>query len=897
MKKLLFLFMALSMVLNVTLAQKKKESKSTSKEPVLIDRELFFDNPEIAGGQLSPDGNMISFQKVYKGKMNVWVKKFDEPFEKAKPVTADTIRPIAGYFWTRDSKFILYVQDKGGNENFNVFAVNPAAAAEGPLSVPPSRNLTPMENVRAFIYNVSQSNPDLMWVGLNNRDQAWHDLYQLEISTGKLTLLRENKDRITGFYFDWDEKIRLATRSADDGSTEILRADADAFTKIYDCTPLESCGPAGFFDKDNKSFYLQSNKGDAENLTKLYLMNPDSKEVKLVEGDPLNKVDFGGVSVSDKRREIIFTSYTDAKPRYYFRDKKFEEHYNFLKKSFPGKELGFPSITEDETKALVSVYSDNDPGSVYFYDLTSKKVIKQYTPRPKLQTMPLANMQVITYKSSDGLEIPAYLVLPLGKEPKNLPTVVVPHGGPWARDNWGFNGLAQFLANRGYAVLLPNFRGSTGYGKKFLNAGNGEWGQKMQDDITWGVKHLIATGVADPKRVGIMGGSYGGYATLAGLTFTPDVYAAGVDIVGPSNLLTLLNSIPPYWEAIRKTFYIRMGDPSTAEGKAKLEKQSPLFSANKIKTPLLVIQGANDPRVKKAEADQIVSALRDLKIPVEYMCAPDEGHGFRNPENNMAMMAYAEKFLAKHLGGRFQESMEPEIAAKQKAIMVDIATVKVVTAPTTRTALPKPVADLSEGTYNYAFTMSAGGQNIAMDMKREIKKENGKWAVTDVVKSPMGEMMEQSTIEPTSLQCLGRKIKQGPALIELTYTPTEVNGSADLGTGQKKPVTIKLESPIMIDGAGSDLVIGRLPLQENFTAVIEMVDVMSAQVKKYEIKYLGTENITVPAGSFETFKVSQNQIDGGEKSTYWISSKDRNMIKFEAIVPQMGNAKMVGELK
>ncbi|HEY9045629.1 MAG TPA: prolyl oligopeptidase family serine peptidase [Ohtaekwangia sp.] len=893
MKKYIILMMAAVLIVQAVQAQKSK----AGKEPPLIDRELFFDNPEIAGGQLSPDGAMISFQKVYKGKMNVWVKKFDEPFEKAKPVTADTLRPIGGYFWTYDSKYILYVQDKGGNENFNVYAVDPAAPAEKKTGVPVARNITPMENVRALIYNVSQKDPNILWVGLNNRDQAWHDLYKLEISTGKLTLLKENKDRLTGFYFDWDETIRLATRSADDGSTEILRADESGFSKIYDCGPMESCGPAGFFDKENKNFYLESNKGDAEDLVKLYLFNPDSKEVKLVEGDPLNKVDFGGVYVSDKTREIIYTTYTEAKTRWYFKDKPSEEKYNFLKAKFPGKEIAFASRTKDETKVLVSVYSDDDPGSVYFFDEVSKKVIKQYTPRPKLQTLPLARMEPITYKSSDGLEIPAYLTLPLGKEAKNLPLIVFPHGGPWARDTWGFNGYAQFLANRGYAVLLPNFRASTGYGKKFLNAGNLQWGEKMQDDITWGVKHLISKGIVDAKRVGIMGGSYGGYATLAGLTFTPDVYAAGVDIVGPSNLITLLNSIPPYWESIRKVFYIRMGDPSTPEGKAKLEKQSPLFSANKIKAPLLVVQGANDPRVKKAESDQIVSALRDLGIAVEYICAQDEGHGFRNPENNMAMLAYAEKFLAKHLGGRYQESLKPELAKKQKAILVDVKTVKAPEKVAVSKEVPKPVGDLQAGKYNYAFTMTMGAQNIAMDMNREIKIDNGKWSVTDAVKSPMGEMKDESHIELKTLKCLHRNIKQGPVTVDLNYTQEAVTGSMDMGNGKKNDINVKLENPIVIDGAGSDLVIARLPLKQDVPTIIEMLDVQTSQVKRYELKLAGTEKITVPAGSFDTYKITMNQVDGGEKTTFWISASDKNMIRTEAIVPQMGNAKMVAELK
>ena len=288
--------------------------------------------------------------------------------------------------------------------------------------------------------------------------------------------------------------------------------------------------------------------------------------------------------------------------------------------------------------------------------------------REKVPRDALAKMQPIRYKSSDGLEIPAYLTLPKGVEPKNLPLVVVPHGGPWGRDAWGYNSIAQFLANRGYAVLMPNFRASTGFGKKFLNAGNKQWGDLMQDDITWGVKDLIAKGIADPKRVGIMGGSYGGYATLAGVTYTPDLYAAAVAIVAPSNLITLLESIPPYWEAGRIIFYERMGNPNTPEGKALLMKQSPLTHADKIKTPLLVVQGANDPRVNKRESDQIVIALRDRGYPVEYLLAPDEGHGFQRPVNNMAMFARGEEFLAKYLGGRFQPGGTPEVMQRLKEI-------------------------------------------------------------------------------------------------------------------------------------------------------------------------------------------------------------------------------------
>ncbi len=341
-------------------------------------------------------------------------------------------------------------------------------------------------------------------------------------------------------------------------------------------------------------------------------------------------------------------------------------------------------------------------------------------------------------------------------------------------------------------MLQPNFRASTGYGKKFLDAGNNEWGQKMQDDVIWGAKYLIAEGIADAKRVGIMGGSYGGYATLAGVAFTPDVYAAGVSIVGPSNLITLLESIPPYWESIRKLFYERMGDPNTPEGKAQLLRQSPLTSADKIKTPLLVVQGANDPRVNKRESDQIVIALRDRGFPVEYLVAPDEGHGFARPVNNMAMFATAEKFLAKYLGGRYQESMTPEVAQRLKDITVDV---KTVTLPkkmdATARDVPKPEMDLKAGTANYKASLAVGGQSMPLTMKTEIKEENGAWMVYETAVTPQGEMSDISTIEKGSLLLKRRLIKQGPMVIEVDVKGTKASGSMTMN-GQARPIDVEI---------------------------------------------------------------------------------------------------------
>ena len=645
----------------------------TSNLPPLIDRELFFGPPVIAGGQLSPDGKYMSFLKTFKGTMNVWVKDASAPFESAHALTADTLRPIRNYFWSRDGKYILYVQDKGGDENFNVFAVSPSEKPGAGQDIPTNRALTDYKGVRTVIYSVPKSDPDALYIGLNDRDKKWHDLYKLKISTGEKTLLRQNsdKDRITGWIFDWSDKLRLATRSNEDGSNDLLRVDEKALVPVYHTGPFEEFDPYAF-DKENKQFYIATNRGDDRDLKQLVLLDPVSMKETFVEKDPLNRVDFGGASFSDVTKSIINTSYTDEKEKIYWKDKQFEADYTIIEKQLPGLLLDFTSSTADENLWLLNAYSDTDPGAAYLFDRKTKKITFQYRPRPDIPIRSLAPMKAIKYKSSDGLEIPAYLVLPKGVPAKNLPMVAFPHGGPWGRDYWGYNSFAQFLANRGYAVLMPNFRASTGYGKKFLDAGNKQWGDKMQDDITWGIKYLISEGIVDAKHVGIMGGSYGGYATLAGVAFTPDLYAAAVSIVGPSNLITLLNSIPPYWESIRKLFYLRMGDPTTDEGKAQLTRQSPLTSVDKIKTPLFVAQGANDPRVNKAESEQIVNALRKRNFPVEYILAPDEGHGFARPVNNMAMLAAAEKFLASYLGGRYQESMTPEVEKRLGEIKVDV---------------------------------------------------------------------------------------------------------------------------------------------------------------------------------------------------------------------------------
>ena len=869
----------------------------SNTQPPLIDRELFFGDPEISGAQLSPDGKFISFIKPLKGTRNVWVKRTEEPFDAAKPITADKSRPVTQYFWSRDGKYILFVQDKAGDENYNVYAVNPADSPAAGEDVPAARNLTDAKGIRAAIYAVPRSEPDAMYIGLNDRDKAWHDLYKVKISTGERTLMRQNTERITGWVFDLKDQLKLANRAAENGDTEVLRVDDKGFTKVYSCNVFESCGPVRYH-KDGQRVYFETNKGAGVDLTKLELFNPTTGKEETVESDPLNRVDFGNASFSEVSDELISTSYDDDRQRIYWKDKNFEADYKLLQKKLSGKEVSFSNSTKDERLWLITAYSDTEPGERYLFDRQTKKLTLQYRVREKLPRTAMAPMKAVRYKSSDGLEIPAYLTLPKGVESKNIPVILVPHGGPWGRDSWGYNGFAQFLANRGYAVLMPNFRASTGYGKKFLDAGNKEWGQKMQDDVTWGAKYLIAEGIADPKRVGIMGGSYGGYATLAGVAFTPDVYAAGVSIVGPSNLITLLESIPPYWEPIRKLFYERMGDPNTPEGKAQLLRQSPLTSADKIKTPLLVVQGANDPRVTKRESDQIVIALRDRGFPVEYIVAPDEGHGFARPVNNMAMFATAEKFLAKHLGGRYQESMTPEVATRLKEITVDV---KTVTLPkkaegTVAAGAPKPAKDLQAGTSNYKASVAFGGQSIPITIKTEIKEENGVWVVTETAVTPQGDIVDVSSIEKGTLLLNHRSIKQGPMEIELDLKGSKASGTMTMN-GQAKPIDVDMGGTLFADGAGSFEVIAALPLAEGYSLSFRNFDVQKQKPQLKQLKVVGVESVTVPAGTFNAYKVdivdTENDAD---KQTIWIAKDTGRVVRISAVLVNLQGALLTSEL-
>jgi len=876
--------------------------------PPLLDRDVFFGDPEITASQVSPDGRFMTFQRPYKDVMNVWIKPLDAPFDDARPLTTGD-RPVPGHFWSMDSKYVLYVQDKGGNENFHIYAVDPSQEADAATGVPPARDLTPMEDVRAQIYSLPDATPGAIIVGINDRDPALHDVYRLDISSGQMELLIENTFNVAGWVADHGGEIRLAVRQTADGGTETIDVDDGALGEtLYECSWRETCGPMRFH-ADNQRVWFQSNKGEDVDLTGLYLMDAESGEIEFVERDPEGEADFGGALFANADNRLLGTSYTGARTRIYPRDEATEKALAYLRENLPDGEFNFAPQTRDDRLVKVTVFRDVDPGTVYLFDWEDYSVEKLYETRPDLPSEHLAGMQPITYTARDGREIPAYLTTPEGADEKGLALIALIHGGPWARDSWGYSSIVQFLANRGYAVLQPNFRGSTGYGKEFLNAGNNEWGEAMQDDITDGVKHLVGQGIVDAERVCIMGGSYGGYATLAGMTFTPDLYNCGVDIVGPSNLITLLNSIPPYWGPIRKIFTLRMGDSETPEGKAQLERQSPLFHVDNIAAPLLVIQGANDPRVKQAESDQIVVAMREKNLPVEYIVAPDEGHGFRGVENRMAMFARIEAFLAEHNGGRYQEDMAEDIAARLDEITVDVASVE---EPKRATGLdaarmaPLPPSDVDRvrtGRAEYKATLRMSGQEMALSSTREISlrdTEDGK--VLDIVSSsegPMGSATDHYEVDAGSMLPLSREVKQGPAVVEVEYSSDSVSGS--IMAGQEIPISVELDAPAFgADGALEAAILG-LDLDTDYRTTLRAIEIgMQNRVRIHAVRVEGAETVTVPAGEFETWKVVVEPIDDeGGGQTLWVTRETpRVMVQAETTLPpQMGGATVNAQLE
>lgn len=882
-----------------------------SAPPPILDRQLIFGDPEISGAQLSPDGRHVSFIRPHREVRNVWVKRLEEPFSAARPVTADA-QPVTAYFWSQDGKYVLYAQDKGGNENFHVYAVDIAVPADAATGVPPARDLTPVEGVRAFIYEVPEKRPDVIIVGLNDRDPAYHDVYRVQIASGERELLIQNTQKVGFWLYDRSGNVRLAYRQKEDGGNELLRVDGTNLTRVYETTYLESAFPVGF-DVEEKRIYLQSSRGDDVDLSRLELLDPASGAVEVIESDPEKQVDIEGVSFDDQTHELMATYYMGDRVRIYPRTARARQDLQRMRKKLPDGDFALGSSTRDMRYSLVSVSSDVEPGATYLYDRTTGAFTLQYRVRENLPREHLASMKPIRYRARDGLMIPAYLTLPEGVPAKNLPLVLHPHGGPWARDNWGYDAYAQFLANRGYAVLQPNFRSSTGYGKKFLNAGNKQWGTgAMQHDLTDGVKYLIEKGIADPRRVAIYGGSYGGYASLAGVTMTPELYACAIPYVAPSSLITLIESFPAYWRPFMKgSWYLRVGDPANADDRKDLEARSPIHYIDRIRVPMLVVHGANDPRVKQAESDAIVIALRDKGHSVEYIVAPDEGHGFRTPNNRMSLAVAMERFLAKHLGGRAQQEVPAPLAEHLARITVNVASVTLARGPDAALVAraltgPLPAADgsaVKPEVCEYAVKMEMAGRVMEMGVKRTIeeamRETRSCWRVTDVVTTPMGAMTSTFDLDRTNLLPV-RYESSGLAMAKLDFTPTAIAGEMGAG-GQTMPVNHKLEAPVFGSDAAFEVALSVLPIAEGYETTFRTFNADKQQARPMRLKVGRGESLSVPAGTFETLVVEVEPLDGDEtgKTTFHVTrAAPHRVVKSAAKLPaQMGGGTMTSELK
>lgn len=615
----------------------------------LIPREALFGNPDRAAPRLSPDGTRLGYLAPVDGVLNVWVGPVENP-QDAKPVTQDKKRGIRVYFWAFTGDHLLYLQDADGDENWHVYRVDLASGE--------TKDLTPVENVNAQIEGISHRVPGEILLGLNDRDPQVHDIYRVNIDSGERSLVEQNTHSFAGYLIDDDLRVRFASQLTPDGGNEILKPDGQSGWEMFLKIPMEdtlTTSPAGF-DKTGDVLYLIDSRGRNTGALTTWDLNTGEQTV-VAEND---KADIGAVLSHPTENTIEAVAFTYLRKEWQVLDESVGDDLEYLRTVADG-DIEVTSRTLDDQRWTVAYLLDDGPVKYYLYDRPARNATFLFSNRDDLEGLPLVRMHPVVIKSRDGLDLVSYLTLPPGTDTdadaqpsRPLPMVLNVHGGPWARDEWGYHPEHQLLANRGYAVLSVNFRGSTGFGKEFGNAGNKEWAGKMHDDLIDAVEWAVQEKIADPVRVAIMGGSYGGYATLVGLTFTPDVFACGVDIVGPSNILTLLSTVPEYWQPIIQLFKDRVGDFKSEEGKQFLTERSPLSRVESIKRPLLIGQGANDPRVKQSESDQIVGAMQQKGIPVTYVLYPDEGHGFARPENRLSFYAVTEAFLAEHLGGRYE---------------------------------------------------------------------------------------------------------------------------------------------------------------------------------------------------------------------------------------------------
>lgn len=644
---------------------------AAAQMPPVIPVEHFFDSPEIAAAQISPDGRWLAYLKPYRSKLNVFVRPVGGGEERR--LTADTVRPIRQYYWSADGGRVLYEQDRGGNENFHIFSVGVDAAPGD------ARDLTPYEGARAYVVDVPKDLPTRVFIALNKRDPSAFDAYWLDLESGKLELAVQNPGRFGGYLVDRSHRVRVGVAQGPAGENEIhVRADSTQPWRLLVSYPATENVQPLRLHPDGRHLYMLSNHGETD-LNRLVSLDLETGQEQVVHEDPdhaAEPADGGGVLFSEATDSVLWTAYDADTVRIYPKAPEVAADLARIRKLHSGTPT-VTSMTRDAQRWVVAFDAPTDPGVTYLYDRTTGKGTFLFRPRPWLKPTELADMKPVAFPAREGLTIHGYLTTPSGTPARKLPLVLLVHGGPWARDDWGYQPEAQLFANRGYAVLQINYRGSTGYGKRFYNAAVKQFAGAMHTDLIDGVDWVVKQGIADRRKMCVYGGSYGGYATLVSVTFTPKVFTCAIDYVGPSSLITLVESFPAYWRPfLEGSWYRFVGDPAKPDDRKDMWARSPLSRVDRITTPLLIVQGANDPRVTKRESDQLATALHQRGVKVQYLVAANEGHGFLNPDNRLALYHTMDRFFAQYLGGRSQAKVPAEVDARIRAMTVNVDSLK-----------------------------------------------------------------------------------------------------------------------------------------------------------------------------------------------------------------------------
>jgi dipeptidyl aminopeptidase/acylaminoacyl peptidase len=873
--------------------ERPRGAEAAGRQPPIIPLTHFFDNPEITGAQISPDGRWLSYLKPWNGKLNIHVRAVEAVGTNAaaaeRRMTSDTTRPVTAYFWSANGQYLLYVQDKGGNENYHVYRVPVAGDAVAPAAT----DLTPVaEGVRAIIFAVPRDMPGRILIGLNQRDRSAFDAYWLDLATGRTELAAQNPGRIGAFFVDRarGHRLRAAVGSDEKGGTVIYERDSDSaqWRRVVAYPVTETVSPLRLH-RDGRRLYMRSNHG-ATDLQRLVLLDLETGDETPIEIDPKGEVDFGSAFFSDSTGEILATQYVADTVRIYPRTPEVTRDVQRIRRLHDGTP-NVVATTRDETKWVVAFDSPTDPAATYLYDRTAGRGRFLFRPRPWLKPSELAGMRPISFKARDGLTVHGYLTTPVGVAARNLPLVLVVHGGPWARDTWGYDAEAQLLANRGYAALQINYRGSTGYGKKFYNAAVKEWAGKMHTDLVDGVQWAVREGIADASKVAIYGGSYGGYATLVGLTFTPEVFACGVDYVGPSSLITLLESFPAYWRPfLEGSFYYHIGNPADTAAREDMRKRSPLFFVERIKDPLLVVQGANDPRVTKREADQIVTALRDRGVKVQYLLAPNEGHGFVNPENRLALYRAMELFFRDCLGGRAQETVTAAIEQQIRRLSVNVDTLRVASEPKMAEPVAVGVGDASVTTshvrpvtHTWRLVLVQGGQEREVGTSRSEVTEvtvGGAPALQIVqsVSSPMmGNGSDTVVVLRQTLAPVRHRSVNARRTLSLDFDRGTVKGTVTPAGGAAQPVSVTGAEPVF-DAGALELVLRSLPLAEGYAAKFPAYAHEAGGTVAVTARVTGSERVTLADGTVvDTWVIESDMM--GRKVRQYVAKDSREGVR------------------